>query len=189
MPQGFNVTDFRTGFTAHRLVHVDRFFLLFVFDTPDDTVQRHRPPSWPFSMSRLCSPQAVYSRPPPSTWSLHILACLLSPRHRSRLPHYVETAEPWRNSLVFLGVLVCHLGSITAASGRLPSFRLPNRGDIVVAGVFGVCLSSLDSTRLLSFRRPNCGDLVSFGLVQSVPPSTIADSVRLHSGCRIVVIV
>ena len=34
MPQGSNVTVFRTGFTAHRLVPVD-LFLLFVFDIPD----------------------------------------------------------------------------------------------------------------------------------------------------------
>ena len=33
---------------------------------------------------------------------------------------------------------VCLLGSITAASGRFLPFRLPNRGDIVPSGVFGV---------------------------------------------------
>ena len=72
-----------------------------------------------------------------------------------------------------LGVLVCHLGSITAAFGRLVSFRLPNRGDIVPSGVLGVCFPSLCHHRFRSppfVRRPNRGDLVSFGFVQRVPP-------------------
>ena len=34
-------------------------------------------------------------------------------------------------------------GSITAASERFLSFRLPNRGDIVPSGVIGVCLPSV----------------------------------------------
>lgn len=45
---------------------------------------------------------------------------------------------------------VCLLGSITAASGRFLPFRLPNRGDIVPSGVFGVssfCITA-DSARL-----------------------------------------
>ena len=148
MPQGPNVTDLRTGFAA------TASFLLTVFFKCFSTyrVQRHRPPSWLFSMSRLCSPQVPSAFDPAfdlvfASFSM----CLLFPRRRSRLPHYVKTAEPWRNSLVFLGVLVCHLGSITAASGRLLSFRLPNRGDIVLAGIFGVCLSSLYGHR---FRSP-----------------------------------
>ena len=36
----------------------------------------------------------------------------------------------------------CYLGSVTAASACLFSFRLRNRGDIVPSGVFGVCLLS-----------------------------------------------
>ena len=71
-------------------------------------------------------------------------------------------------------MLACHLGSITAASARLLSFRLPNCGDIVPSGVFGVCppfsittdsarlrLSiTADSIRLRLFRLPNRGDIV-----------------------------
>ena len=45
MPQGFNVGDFRTGFTAHRLVPVDRFFgfLFSIYLTSgfNDTDSRH----------------------------------------------------------------------------------------------------------------------------------------------------
>ena len=84
------------------------------------------------------------------------------------------------------------MGSITAASDRFLPFRLPNSGDIVPSGVFGVFLPSItaDSARLLSFRRPNRGDLVSFGSVQRVPPllPPPIPSASIHSGCRIVVI-
>ena len=97
MPQWFNVTDFRVGFTA----------------CPDFAV--HRPSTLdPRLRLGLC-----------------ILACAY---------------------LVFQGVLVCYLGYITAASGNLFSFRLPNRGDIVPSGVFGVCLPSVYHHR---FRSPS----------------------------------
>ena len=58
---------------------------------------------------------------------------------------------------MFLGVLVRYLGFIIAASARLLSFRLPNRGDIVLSGVFGVYppfSTTADSVR------PVCGDIV-----------------------------
>ena len=81
-------------------------------------------------------------------------------------------------------MLVCHLGSITAASGHLLSFRLPNRGDIVPSGVFGVCLPSLSAPIPLAFFRS--GDVtvaISYllGSFSVYPPSTTADSVCLHS--------
>ena len=87
---------------------------------------------------------------------------------------------------------MCLSGSITPDSGSFLPFRLPNRGDIVPSGVFGVFLPSInaDSARLLSFRRPNRGDLVSFGSVQRVPallPPPIP-SASIRSGCRLVVI-
>ena len=42
-----------------------------------------------------------------------------------------------------LGVLCMPFGSITAASGRFLSFRLPNRGGIVISGLLGVRLLSV----------------------------------------------
>ena len=69
---------------------------------------------------------------------------------------------------LFWVCFVCLLGSITTASGRFPSFRLPNRGDIVPSGVFGVCLPSVYHHR---FR--------SLSFVQAT--FTTTDSVCLHS--------
>ena len=186
MPQGFNVTGFRTGCTAHRLVPVDRFFCFF--DIPDFRVQRRRLPSWIFSTSRLCSPLV------PSTFDpafdlvfAYVSMCLLS----------LATISPacpttWRppncGEIVFLleVCFVCRLGSITAASGRFPPFRLPNRGDTVPSGVFGVSSFFLsittDSAHLLSFRRPNRDDIRIFWVRSAcTPPPATADSVCLHS--------
>ena len=195
MPQGFNVTGFRTGCTAHRLVPVDRFFCFF--DIPDFRVQRRRLPSWIFSTSRLCSPLV------PSTFDpafdlvfAYVSMCLLS----------LATISPacpttWRppncGEIVFLleVCFVCRLGSITAASGRFPPFRLPNRGDTVPSGVFGACLPSFCLSPPIPLTFFRSGDrtatiFVSFGFVQRVPrflPPPIP-SASIHSGCRIVVI-
>ena len=74
MPQGFNVTDFRTGFTAHRLVPVDRFFCFWfsIYLTLgfDDTDSRHGFSAFPDfqSTGRLLLT-------PPSTWFSRMLAC------------------------------------------------------------------------------------------------------------------
>ena len=91
------------------------------------------------------------------------------------------------------GVLVRHLESMTAASGRLLSFRLPNHGDSVPSGVLGVCFPSLCHHR---FRTPL--------FVQATEPWRFSifwirsactpllpwpiPSASIHSGCRIVVI-
>ena len=47
-----------------------------------------------------------------------------------------------------------------------------------------------DSARLPSFRRPNRDDIVSFGFVQRVPPllPPPIPSASVHSGCRIVIV-
>ena len=92
MPQGFNITDFRTGFTAHRLVPVDRFLVLVFYIRFNDTDPRPG-----FS---ACPDFAVHR---PSTLDpafdlilAYVSMCLLFPYpHRSRLPHYVEAAESW----------------------------------------------------------------------------------------------
>ena len=81
-------------------------------------------------------------------------------------------------------MLVCYLGSITAASARLLSFRLPNRGDLVPLGVLGVSLPSLLSPpiRFASFRSGDGTVAISYplGWFSVYPPSTTADSDRLH---------
>ena len=80
-------------------------------------------------------------------------------------------------------MLVCHLGSIAAASGRRLSFRLPNRGDIVPSGVLGACLSRLSPPIPLTFRSGDLTVAISYllGSFSVYPPSTTADSVCLHS--------
>ena len=91
---------------------------------------------------------------PPLTWFLRMLACayLSLTKYRFRLPHYVEATESWLNRFLISVCFVCHLGSITAASGRFLSFRLPNRGDIVPSGLLGVRLPSVYHPR---FRSPS----------------------------------
>ena len=96
MPQGFNVIDFRTGSTAHRLVPIDVFFcfLFSIYLTLgfNDTDSRHG-----FS---ACLDFAVHR---PSTFDPAFdllfayvsMFLLLAYYHRSRLPHYVEATESW----------------------------------------------------------------------------------------------
>ena len=78
----------------------------------------------------------------------------------------------------------CLLGSITAASGRFLSFRLPNRGGIVLSGLPGVCLffGLSPPVPLAFFRSGDRTVAISYllGSFSVYPPSTTADSVRLH---------
>ena len=76
-------------------------------------------------------------------------------------------------------------GIYTAASARLLSFRLPNRGDIVPSGVFGVCLPSLllPPILLAVFRSGDRTVEISclLGSFSVCPPALTADFVRLYS--------
>ena len=90
--------------------------------------------------------------------------------------------------------MLCTSFGIYSHRFRSLPFRLPNRGNIVLSDLLGVCVflltNTTDSARLLFFRRPNRGDIVSFGSVQRVPPLLLPPipSASIHSGCRIVVI-
>ena len=101
--------------------------------------------------------------------------------------------KPNRREIVYLGVLVRYLGSITAASVRLFSLKLLNRGDIVLPGVFGACPPSLCHHRLRSppftqaaepWRYRTLGVYLPYAPL-STPPPILPASVR--SGCRILV--
>ena len=175
MPQGFNVTDFRTGSTAHRLVAADRFSLSFVFDIPGDRVQRHRPPVMAFQHVPTLQSTGRLLSTPPSTWFSRMLA-----RAYFSLttigPTCPTTLRPLNRGKIDVCIR-CALYAIWDLSPPLPvaSFRSDCR--IVVILCLRVCLVCVllqsittDSARLLSFRRPNRGDIVSFGFVQRVPP-------------------
>ena len=118
------------------------FFFVFVFDIPDDRVQRHGPPSWRFRMSLLCSPQTVYSRPPPSTWSLNLFACAyvslttIGPACATawRLPNRGEKC--FRFTSLSFGIYHRRFRPPPLVQAAEPS-------DIVPSGVLGVCFSSL----------------------------------------------
>ena len=92
MPQGFNVTDFRTGFTAHRVRRFLSLFSVYLVLGFNDTDSRHG-----FS---ACPDFAVHR---PFTFDpafdlvlAYVCMCLLFPYyHRSRLPHYVSATEWW----------------------------------------------------------------------------------------------
>ena len=141
MPQESNVTDLRTGFPATGWFKKKKKMF---FDLPDPRVQRHRPPFWRFSMSRRCSPQAVYSRPPPLIWFSRTLPCAYFALTTIGPGCPTTWGQPNHGEVIsVLGVLVCYFGSTTVASARLLSFRLQNRGDIVPSGVFGVCPPAL----------------------------------------------
>ena len=95
------------------------------------------------------------------------------------------------NKVFVLGVLCMHFG-ISHSSFRPLPFRLPNRGDIVPSGVFVVCLPSVYHHR---FRSPSFvqatepwGYRIFWVFSMCTPPSTTADSVCLHSGCRVVIV-
>ena len=102
MPQGFNVIDFRTGVTGHSLVPVDRFFLssfsIYLTLGFNDTDSRHG-----------LSPCPDFAVHRPSTFDpglglvfAYVSMCLLFLYyHRSRMPHYVEAIESWRNCFFF----------------------------------------------------------------------------------------
>ena len=82
---------------------------------------------------------------PPLTRFSRMLACAYFPL----LPSVPPAPRLGGHRFV---VQYAFLGSITAASGRFLSFRLPNRGDIVPSGVFGVFLPSVYHRR---FRSPS----------------------------------
>ena len=84
---------------------------------------------------------------PPSTWFSRMLACAYFSPTKIGPACPTTWRPPNRGAIGFcyscaLYFELCLLGSVTAASGRFLSFRLPNRGDIVPSGAFSVCVSS-----------------------------------------------
>ena len=158
-----------------------------------DRVQRHRPPSWLFSMSRLCSPQTVYSRPPPSTWSLHMLACADFSLTTIGPACPTTWRPPNRGETVFC--FRCALYAFWDLSPPLPaaSFRSGYRTMVILC--LRVCLVCV------RFRSPSFVQAAEpwryrIFWVRSActPPFTTADSVCLHSfrlsnrGCYVILV-
>ena len=159
---GFNDTDLRPGFSA----------------CPDFAVHRCRllltPPSTWFSRVLACAYFSLTTIGPacPTTWRPPIRGVIV---FCSRCALYAF----WYLSLP--------LPAVSFRSGCRTVVIWCLRVCLVCAFLLAI---TTDSARLPSFRRPNRDDIVSFGFVQRVPPllPPPIPSASVHSGCRIVIV-